>query len=99
VKHQATGKIFEYLASGTPILALAPTGEASRIIQETGTGFTVDPGDEEGIREVLTRSYDAYQKGRLITTERAEGEIASYSRAALTEKLAGILNEVSAEGD
>jgi glycosyltransferase involved in cell wall biosynthesis len=98
VKHLATGKIFEYLASGTPLLALAPPGEASRIIQETGTGFTVDPGDEAGIREILLRSYDAHQKRRLITTERDEGEIASYSRAALTERLSGILNEISAEG-
>jgi glycosyltransferase involved in cell wall biosynthesis len=37
-RSEATGKLFEYLASGRPILARAEGNEAARIIRETGTG-------------------------------------------------------------
>lgn len=46
---EATGKLFEYLAAGRPILALATANEAQRIVTLTGTGLTVAPTDEEAI--------------------------------------------------
>ena len=49
----ATGKLFEYLAAGRPILALAGANEAARIVAETGTGSTVAPDDVAGIRGAL----------------------------------------------
>lgn len=92
-KHLATGKIFEYMASGTPILALAQSGEASRMIHETGTGFVVDPEDGAGIRDVLLQGYQAYTSGGPLGVPRDENRVALYSRASLTEKLAGVLDE------
>jgi glycosyltransferase involved in cell wall biosynthesis len=53
---EATGKIFEYLASGKPILALADGNVAARIVQETGTGVTVPPEDVDGIAIALKRA-------------------------------------------
>src|SRR4029077_13892214 len=50
---KATGKVFEYLASGHPILALAHDNEAARIIAETGTGVVVPPDDEQAILRAL----------------------------------------------
>ncbi len=63
---QATGKLFEYLTAGRPIIALARENEAARIVQETRTGVTVAPDDVEGIASALAaaaegtlaRSYD-----------------------------------------
>jgi glycosyltransferase involved in cell wall biosynthesis len=49
----STSKIYEYLAAGRPILALAGENEAARIVAETGTGITVPPDDVEAIREAL----------------------------------------------
>lgn len=46
-RSEATGKLFEYLAAGRPILALAQENEAARIVRETGTGVTV-PGTDPG---------------------------------------------------
>jgi glycosyltransferase involved in cell wall biosynthesis len=49
----ATGKLYEYLASGRPILALAGENEAARIVEETGTGTVVAPDDVAGTRRTL----------------------------------------------
>ncbi len=50
---EATGKLFEYLAAGRPILALAEANEAARIVGLTATGVTVAPLDEERIADAL----------------------------------------------
>jgi glycosyltransferase involved in cell wall biosynthesis len=52
---EATGKLFEYLAAGRPIVALAANNEAARIVRETGTGVAVPPGDVDAIARELVR--------------------------------------------
>jgi glycosyltransferase involved in cell wall biosynthesis len=47
------GKIFEYIGARRPILALAAGNETARVVQETGTGVTVPPDDEDAIMTVL----------------------------------------------
>ena len=54
----ATGKLFEYLAAGKPIIALAKGNEAARIVEETGTGVTVAPDDVEGILAAIRSAVD-----------------------------------------
>jgi glycosyltransferase involved in cell wall biosynthesis len=54
----ATGKLFEYLAAGKPIIALARGNEAARIVRETGTGVAVAPDDVEGIANALLAAVD-----------------------------------------
>lgn len=49
----ATGKIFEYLAAGKPILALTRGTEAARIVQGTGSGIVVDPENSHKIAVVI----------------------------------------------
>jgi glycosyltransferase involved in cell wall biosynthesis len=55
-RSEATGKLFEYLQAGRPILALAEGNEAARIVTETRTGLTVAPDDEAAIAAVLRRA-------------------------------------------
>jgi glycosyltransferase involved in cell wall biosynthesis len=52
-RSEATGKLFEYLASGRPIVALAKENEAARIVRDTGTGVAVGGGDPAGLRAAL----------------------------------------------
>jgi hypothetical protein len=54
----ATGKLYEYLAAGHPILTLAGENEAARIVTETGTGRVVAPDDVPGIHSALTALAD-----------------------------------------
>src|SRR4029079_17624394 len=44
---EATGKLFEYLASGRPIVAIAARNEAGRIVTATHTGVAVPHQDVE----------------------------------------------------
>ena len=55
---EATGKLFEYLGSGRPIIALAEGNEAARIVEETGTGVCVAPADVPAITAQLRRAID-----------------------------------------
>lgn len=48
-------KLFEYLNSGKPVLALSDDGEIQRIIEECGCGWCVPPADESAITRALTR--------------------------------------------
>ena len=50
---EATGKLFEYLGSGRPVLALAEGNEAARIVTATGTGVCVPPDDPTRIAAAL----------------------------------------------
>jgi len=52
-RSEATGKLFEYLASGRPILALAQDNEAERIVRETGTGVAVPSRDPIAVQAAL----------------------------------------------
>jgi glycosyltransferase involved in cell wall biosynthesis len=51
----ATGKLFEYLATGRPIVVLGEETEAARIVAETQTGFAV-PLEPAAIAEGLRRA-------------------------------------------
>jgi glycosyltransferase involved in cell wall biosynthesis len=54
----ASGKLYEYLAAGKPIIALAKGSEAAQIIQATRTGVTVAHDDVEGIARSLLAAVD-----------------------------------------
>ncbi len=63
-RSEATGKLFEYLAAGRPIIALARGNEAERIVRETGTGLTVADDDPAAIGAALRALADgSLQRG------------------------------------
>jgi glycosyltransferase involved in cell wall biosynthesis len=88
-----TGKIFEYLASRKPIIAIVPpNGEAAELIKSLGAGVVVSPWNVPLIKKMLTTLYEQWTKGE---TFRAEGDISKYSRKNLTQQLAQIFDNVS----
>ncbi len=89
-----TGKLFEYLASGRPILCIGPEdGDAARILTETGSGQTVCFGNKEKIKEVVIDLYQKYSENGLPSTEHMEVE--RYSRRALAGKYAKLLDRAN----
>jgi glycosyltransferase involved in cell wall biosynthesis len=66
---EATGKLFDYLTAGRPILALASENDASRIVNETGTGITAPVDDVKAIAWALGQAVD----GTLAAAYRPRG--------------------------
>lgn len=91
-----TGKVYEYLASGKPILALAPCGEDEQLIIKHARGVVVPPEDVEGVAGRIVRSFELWERGDLkITKPRWEG-IEVYDRRYLTRLLAFFFDKVVA---
>ena len=88
-----TGKIFEYLASKKPILALAPPGAASDLIREAHAGEVVSPEDIDEIANQLYLYYSRWESGYLVPSSRPD-VIQRYDRRLLTQTLASILDNL-----
>ena len=85
-----TGKIFEYLTSGRPVLSIGPPdGEAARILEETNTGTTVAPDDQEALKKTILNLFAAYKKGLLMTEPR---NLEKFSRKTLTQKMTAVFS-------
>jgi glycosyltransferase involved in cell wall biosynthesis len=82
----ATGKLFEYLGAGRPILALASGNEAARIVGETRTGAVVHPHDVDGIVRVLEAAVDG-TLGDLY----APRHLARYAYPHVAEEVSGLI--------
>lgn len=89
-----SGKLFEYMASGKPILALTPKdGVAAELIRKTKTGLVVDPENVFEIEKAIEFLYQKWQKGEKIINP-AWDEIKKYERKKLTQRLAKVFNEI-----
>lgn len=85
------GKMFEYLASGKPILAITPKGsEVDRILQETGAGISAPPDDPAAIEAMLNRAFDAWEK-KFPIVRRIEDRVRRYERGRLAQEYAGLM--------
>ena len=84
-------KTYEYIGSGTPILAVVnPYHETAELIRETGTGLVIPEGDVDGVTEALR----LFLKKRFPYTPKPK-VIARFERRYQTKQLAKILNEVT----
>jgi glycosyltransferase involved in cell wall biosynthesis len=88
-----SGKVFEYLASGRPILAVVPPdGAAAGLLRETGAGVVVAPDDVDGIAAALTDLRDRFRAGTLAPVELGEEWRERVSRRARVQELADLLH-------
>lgn len=87
------GKLFEYLASGKPIIALSPRGgEVDRLIAETQAGWCVPHDDTEAVRQVLAAAVRHALEGSIPFRTRLD-VVQRYSRPRLVAEYAGILRQ------
>jgi glycosyltransferase involved in cell wall biosynthesis len=87
-----TGKLFEYLGSGAPVLALVPEGEAAELVRRTRAGRVVDGTDEEAVLAALREAVAAFCAGRRPFGEPERALVEEYARPGLTARLAAILD-------
>jgi len=89
-----TGKIFDYLRSGRPILALGPKdGAVDRVLRETGHGETFRSTQIPEIKAMILREYRRWQSGQAVPLLHSP-KIERFERKYLTGKLAEKLESV-----
>ena len=88
--HTYTGKLFEYLRLGKPILCLGPDGGAvDKLLRKTGNGVNIEFNDIPQIECHLLDAYKAWEKGE---KKEFKSDVTMYERKHLTGKHAQIFN-------
>jgi len=76
-----TGKVFEYIATGKPILCLGPSdGDAASVINSVSAGITIGYSDIAGILSYLEKASSGLAEG-------SNADRSIYSRKKLTKKI------------
>jgi glycosyltransferase involved in cell wall biosynthesis len=83
------GKLFEYLATGLPVLGVGPPeGDAAKLMSESGVGEMVDaPG---AIERILLAEFNTWKQS--ATPVRKGSAFKGYSRRSITAKLVEVLD-------
>ncbi len=86
-KGVVAGKLYEYLASGKPILSFAPKGgESEKMILQANSGWVLDLNDKKGIKLKLKQICELFFRGEL-KVEQNRSYIEGFERKNLTRKL------------
>ena len=86
------GKLFEYLASGRPVLGIGQRdGAMAQILRQSGAGETFDWDDAVGIRGFIDRSWEAFRSGTLSVD--VEG-VEQFSRRSTARKMAALMDRI-----
>lgn len=88
-------KLFEYLASGHPILAVVPEGEIAHVIREQQAGVVIHPEDQDGIVRAIRQMVEQWTP----ESRRHEDGIEKnrcYERREIARQMAALLDMVSA---
>ena len=90
-----TGKLFEYMNTGKPILALLPEhGVAADLVRESRVGLVADVDDVEEIKKNLLSFYSQWKTGS-IEYHPVREVIERYDRKKLTKALSEIFDQLS----
>jgi hypothetical protein len=89
-----SGKVFEYLASRSPIIAVcSPTGDAARLMKQCNRNETIGFDDKQKMKELLLEYFNQWllQNGNV---KHAGNEHYAFSREAQCKNFAAILNQL-----
>jgi len=89
-------KLYEYLASVTPILAIVEEGDAADIIRRTNAGYVIAPNDLPGAKNAIRSLYEKYLHDRQAGAMAKPGDPAitdEYNWERLGERYAALLEE------
>ena len=87
------GKLFEYMASGRPILMIGPEGDAAELVQGSGTGCFVEANKPAQLLEVLQLLARQPEQFFQQHYQPQPEVILRYERKALTRRLAALFDE------
>jgi glycosyltransferase involved in cell wall biosynthesis len=89
------GKLYEYLAVGRPVLAIAPPDSSTQdVLEQTRGGWLAQADDVEHITSVLRRAFAAHQAGHPPKPD--PDAVGRFDRRRLAGDLARIFDQVCA---
>ena len=89
------GKLFEYIATGLPVLGVGPeAGDAAQLLHESAAGEMIDGSRPERIKEALQMAHRNWQSGRVLVHRSSDER---YSRRGITRQLAELLSSVGSD--
>lgn len=89
------GKLYEYLGSGRPLLAIGPKdSDAAKVIEITKGGVVHEYDDLEGLKHRILQYFELYQEGKL--SGNAEGT-QQFTRRHLAGEYARLLTTIKSE--
>jgi glycosyltransferase involved in cell wall biosynthesis len=87
------GKTYEYLASGRPILAAVPDGDARELLESSGAAFLCRPADVDAMAALIRAEIERSRDGRPTWPRRAP-VVDAYERRRLTQELASVFDRL-----
>jgi glycosyltransferase involved in cell wall biosynthesis len=87
------GKTYEYMATGRPILAAVPEGDARDFLKKRGNVYVCSPNDVVAITKAIQDVYENKFNNKLIS-KWDEDYVAQFERNELTKKLARLFNDI-----
>ncbi|WP_353164985.1 glycosyltransferase family 4 protein [Empedobacter brevis] len=89
------GKLFEYMATGNPILAIGPTdADVEKILQKTEAGNYFMPQQVEEMKGFILSVYRQWLVNPNQKFETNEKEVQQFNRKNLTSKLVEVMNRL-----
>ncbi len=90
-----SGKIFEYMNTGRPVLAIIPIkGAAAQLINDTKIGLVSDSDDVEHTMENINQLYEMWIN-KISCFSPDKDKIARYERETLTAELADVFSKIT----
>jgi len=88
-KGNIPGKLFEYLATGLPVLALGdPEGDSAVLLRQAGAGTVLGHGDLKGMRVKLRGLYESAGAQQVL------GSLDAFSRKTGSSQIAELLDKI-----
>ena len=83
------GKLFEYIATGLPVIGVGPTnGDAASLLDHSGVGRMIEAENVDAIKTAVLGIFDKWKKSESLQNAHAASR---YSRKSLTQALTTLL--------
>lgn len=88
-------KLYAYLFAGRPVLAVGPSGDAARLIEETGAGVSVEPGAPETVARGIAEFVAAARSGGVRSRAAESAATRRFALAELATRVDEILRSAA----
>jgi glycosyltransferase involved in cell wall biosynthesis len=90
-----TSKLYEYLASGRPVLGVGPpAGDANALLRRHDAGEIIGRSDTSRLRAVVQAQYEAWEEGRPVEGASLDA-LAEHTRRHQAHRMARVLDDIT----